>query len=135
MIKDNRGWDELEIGSALFPFDANAQTQVEEHNDKRAYRNDSSYTASVAHWRVDKPVHNSEVCINCFNCWVYCPDSAILARDEKLAGVDYTHCKGCGVCVEVCPTNPKSLLMFSDHQSNESALANWPKKQEKNKQQ
>ena len=130
---DNRGWNELEIGSALFPFSGDAQNQVQEHNDKRAYTRDSSFTASVAHWRVEKPVHNSQVCINCFNCWVYCPDGAILARDEKLAGVDYVHCKGCGVCVDVCPTNPKSLLMFEDHKDNQEALSAWPQKEEKKK--
>ncbi|WP_394996601.1 4Fe-4S dicluster domain-containing protein [uncultured Helicobacter sp.] len=130
---DNRGWNELEIGSALFPFSNDGETQLQEHNDKRAYTRDSSFTASVAHWRVEKPVHNSQVCINCFNCWVYCPDGAILARDEKLAGVDYVHCKGCGVCVDVCPTNPKSLLMFEDHKDNQEALSAWPQKEEKKK--
>ncbi|HIV49705.1 4Fe-4S dicluster domain-containing protein [uncultured Helicobacter sp.] len=130
---DNRGWNELEIGSALFPFSSDGQTQIQEHNDKRAYTRDSSFTASVAHWRVEKPVHNSQVCINCFNCWVYCPDGAILARDEKLAGVDYVHCKGCGVCVDVCPTNPKSLLMFEDHKDNQEALSAWPQKEDKKK--
>lgn len=130
---DNRGWNELEIGSALFPFGSDAKVQIEEHNDKRQYTRDSSFTASVAHWRVEKPVHNSQVCINCFNCWVYCPDGAILARDEKLAGVDYVHCKGCGVCVDVCPTNPKSLLMFEDHKDSQEALSAWPQKEDKKK--
>ncbi|MDD6056132.1 MAG: 4Fe-4S dicluster domain-containing protein [Helicobacteraceae bacterium] len=128
-----KGWNEFEAGSVLFPFNKDGGKEVAQHTEKREYREDSSYTASVAHWRVEKPVHNSEICINCFNCWVWCPDSAILARDEKLAGVDYVHCKGCGVCVDVCPTNPKSLLMFDTHESEADALAKWPAKEAKKK--
>ena len=45
-----------------------------------------------------------------------------------MVGVDYDHCKGCGICVEVCPTNPKSLLMFAEQVKNEEALTQWPEK-------
>lgn len=128
-----KGWNEFEIGSVLFPFEGKGGEEMSLHNSEREYTSDSSYKNSVAHWRVEKPIHNRNVCINCFNCWVYCPDAAILARDEKLEGVDYVHCKGCGLCVSVCPTNPKSLLMFSDYEDNQKAIGNWPQKQEKNK--
>ncbi len=128
-----KGWSELEIGAALFPFEENGLESLCKHNDERSYTKESSFGTSVADWRINKPVHNSDVCINCFNCWVYCPDGAILARNEKLTGVDYVHCKGCGVCVEVCPTNPKSLLMFSNYEENSDALAKWPAKEAKNK--
>lgn len=126
-----KGWNDFEIGAVLFPFENKGQDAIEAHNNEREYTSESSFNSSVAHWRVEKPIHNSDVCINCFNCWVYCPDAAILARNEKLSGVDYVHCKGCGICVSVCPTNPKSLLMFSDHEDNQTALSNWPKKEEK----
>lgn len=126
-----KGWNEFEIGTLLFPFNQDGSQNVAKHTESRAYRDDSSYTASTAHWRVDKPVYNNAHCINCFNCWLYCPDAAILARDEKLQGVDYKHCKGCGVCVNVCPTNPKSLLMFTDHIGEQEALSQWPAKESK----
>ncbi|HIY44040.1 MAG TPA: 4Fe-4S dicluster domain-containing protein [Candidatus Helicobacter avistercoris] len=128
-----KGWNEFEIGSVLFPFESSEDgIKVQEKlPEKRAYTENSSKQASVAHWRVQKPVHNNNICINCFNCWVYCPDGAILARDEKLSGVDYVHCKGCGVCVQVCPTNPKSLLMFDENEENTDALAKWPQKESK----
>ncbi len=48
-----------------------------------------------------------------------------------MLGIDYDHCKGCGVCVEVCPTNPKSLLMFNESMDNEDALASCQKKRKK----
>ena len=47
-----------------------------------------------------------------------------------MIGIDMDHCKGCGICVEVCPTNPKSLLMFDEHEEDETVIANWPKKDE-----
>jgi pyruvate ferredoxin oxidoreductase delta subunit len=37
------------------------------------------------------------------------------------------------VCVEVCPTNPKSLLMFLEAANNDEALASWPEKEKKEK--
>lgn len=128
-----KGWDEFEIGSVLFPFENNDKDNLEKQQEDRKYTQNSSYTASVAHWRVDKPVFNANFCINCFNCWLYCPDSSILVRDEKLQGVDYVHCKGCGVCSSVCPTNPKSLLMYNDYEENDIILKSWPQKEEKKK--
>ncbi|MGP1580008.1 MAG: 4Fe-4S dicluster domain-containing protein [Wolinella sp.] len=128
---DYKGWNEFEIGSLLFPFKEDAEAGIQKHPEERAYNKETSYTASTAHWRVDKPVYNPAGCINCYFCWLYCPDSSILVRDEKMRGIDYTHCKGCGVCVSVCPSNPKSLLMFSDHESEERAIASWPAKEER----
>jgi pyruvate ferredoxin oxidoreductase delta subunit len=58
---------------------------------------------------------------------------SIIARDKKMVGIDFDHCKGCGICVEVCPTNPKSLLMFAEQQNEDIALEQWPKKEKKEK--
>ena len=113
-----KGWNEFEIGSALFPFEDSGDN-ISKQKEDRNYTQNSSYTASVAHWRVDKPVFNANHCINCFNCWLYCPDSSILVRNESMQVVDYVHCKGCGICSSVCPTNPKSHLMYSDYKDNE----------------
>jgi pyruvate ferredoxin oxidoreductase delta subunit len=54
-------------------------------------------------WRTFKPEKNEKKCINCLLCWIYCPDSSILVEDGKMAGFDYEHCKGCGICASVCP--------------------------------
>jgi pyruvate ferredoxin oxidoreductase delta subunit len=45
-----------------------------------------------------------------------------------MIGIDMDHSKGCGICVEVCPTNPKSLLMFSEQADEETEIASWPTK-------
>jgi pyruvate ferredoxin oxidoreductase delta subunit len=126
----NKGWDEFEIGAMLRTFDGKVDDIAGTQQEDRDYSQNSSFTASVADWRIIKPVFNKDYCIDCQFCWVYCPDVSIISRDKKLVGIDMDHCKGCGICVEVCPTNPKSLLMFDEHEDDETVIANWPKKDE-----
>ncbi len=87
-------WNEILIGGA-----------IKDPGNSRSYETGS--------WRVERPVWNPDTCINCMFCWVYCPDSAIkVDKNGNMAGIDYDHCKGCGICVEQCPTKPKSLAMI-----------------------
>ena len=60
-------------------------------------------------WRAFRPVRGEADCTHCFQCWLFCPDSSILvdAQNEKMAGFDLEHCKGCGLCAAVCPVNSK----------------------------
>ncbi len=127
------GWDEVQQGVVLPSFEGDAAGIVNMHAEERNYADFNSYTATVASWRVIKPVYNRDICIDCQNCWVWCPDTSIISRDKQMLGIDYDHCKGCGVCVEVCPTNPKSLLMFNEAEENDEALAGWPQKEKKAK--
>ena len=66
-------------------------------------------------WRVFKPEINKEKCINCLQCWIFCPDSSIKVQDWKMAGFDYEHCKGCGICASICPV--KCINMRPDVKS------------------
>jgi pyruvate ferredoxin oxidoreductase delta subunit len=128
------GWDAVPQGVVLNSFDNILKENVSHVKpEDRDYSDFNSYTATVASWRVIKPVYNRDICIDCQNCWVWCPDTSIISRDKQMLGIDYDHCKGCGVCVEVCPTNPKSLLMFGEAQELEDALAMWPEKKKKAK--
>jgi pyruvate ferredoxin oxidoreductase delta subunit len=54
-------------------------------------------------WRTLRPVKDEAKCTNCMICWVYCPDTSILAKDGKMVGFDLEHCKGCGICAMECP--------------------------------
>ncbi len=54
-------------------------------------------------WRTFKPVLHKEDCINCMFCWIYCPDTSVIVKDEDMIGFDYDHCKGCGICAVECP--------------------------------
>ncbi len=54
-------------------------------------------------WRSQRPIVDLDKCINCLTCWMVCPDSAVVVKDEKMTGYDYDHCKGCGICANECP--------------------------------
>ena len=65
-------------------------------------------------WRTWRPVFHSEACTSCLMCWVYCPEESIVLKDgqtasgkprKEVSGIDYTYCKGCGLCVRECPVN------------------------------
>jgi len=133
MADNNMGWDEFEIGAMLRSFDGPIKDIALTPQEERNYSPNNSFTASVADWRIEKPIFNKDYCIDCQFCWVYCPDVSIVSRDKKMLGVDYDHCKGCAICVEVCPTNPKSLLMFPEQEDEEAAIASWPEKETKEK--
>ena len=100
-MTDPPGWKELHIGGKI----------VEPGN---------SVNYKTGAWRTFRPVHDVEKCTNCMICWISCPDSAILVGDvnnpnkgkkgvsdnPKLGnygGIDFEHCKGCGICKEACP--------------------------------
>jgi len=126
------GWDELVQGAACFSFEGEIESPTQETQpENRKYAETNSMNKYVGDWRVIKPVWQVDLCIDCQNCWLYCPDTSIISRNKEMVGIDYDHCKGCGICVEVCPTNPKSLLMFSENIKNEEALTQWPEKTKK----
>jgi len=128
-MSDKLGWNEFRAGSVLFSFeDELTQSMTTVKQEDRNYSHESSFNKYTGDWRVEKPVFNRDFCINCQFCWIYCPDLSIISNDKKFDHIDYDHCKGCGVCVEVCPTNPKSLLMFVEHEDNDVALTKWPEK-------
>jgi pyruvate ferredoxin oxidoreductase delta subunit len=49
------------------------------------------------------------------SCWISCPDSSILtAQSDKgtvVTGIDYDHCKGCGICAQECPKAIHAITM------------------------
>lgn len=72
-------------------------------------------------WRAKRPVWDEAKCKNCLLCWVVCPDSSILARDEKMVGIDYDHCKGCGLCVKECKFGALALVLEADAKEAEQS--------------
>ncbi|MDR3163393.1 MAG: 4Fe-4S binding protein [Helicobacteraceae bacterium] len=121
------GWSEFEAGATLFSYEGDRV--------KNIFHENNSIKHSVADWRVLKPVFNPDGCIHCQFCWISCPDTSIIAQDKKFEYIDYDHCKGCGLCSSVCPTNPKSLIMFPNQVKSEDAIRAWPAKEEKKKEQ
>ncbi len=123
------GWNKFEIGTILRPFEGPISNVAAILPEDRLYSTSNSFSISVADWRIEKPLFNKDHCIDCQFCWIYCPDMSIISHDKKMIGVDYDHCKGCGICVQVCPTTPKALLMFPEQANEEIELAQWPKKE------
>ena len=68
-------------------------------------------------WSPQKIVFYPDRCIQCLQCWVYCPDASIEVKDGKVTGIDHFHCKCCGICIEHCPTEPKSLELVREEES------------------
>jgi pyruvate ferredoxin oxidoreductase delta subunit len=97
-VDNDKKWPELPIGG-INPEPGNAL---------------KNYTGSSR--RGEKPQFNPDTCINCFFCWVFCPENAIIVDGEKIAGINYDYCKGCGICVNQCPVKnePVPLIMVEE---------------------
>ncbi len=90
-----KGWKDIPLGGVI----------------DQAGNSDDYETGS---WRTFRPVHDKEKCINCLRCWTLCPDSAILVEDGKVVGVNYKHCKGCGICARECPDKVQAYTMVQE---------------------
>ncbi len=54
-------------------------------------------------WRVFRPTIDTDRCVRCGKCWVFCPEGAIHVDDDgDNIRIDYNHCKGCGICGNLC---------------------------------
>ena len=74
----------------------------------------NSVAYRTGEWRSQKPVWHPEGCVHCLMCWVFCPDSSIKVEGGKMTGIDYDHCKGCGICARECPRKEKALQMVKE---------------------
>lgn len=76
----------------------------------------SSVQMNTGAWRTTRPIIDPERCNRCtWVCSTLCPDSAIRVTapplspsgrrrvGEGVPEIDYDHCKGCLICVAVCP--------------------------------
>ena len=54
---------------------------------------------------------NCSECTVCGNCFVYCPDSAVIQMEDDFFTIDGDHCKGCGVCVKECPRSAMTMVI------------------------
>jgi len=89
-MKD-KGWKDIPIGGLI----------LEAGNAER-YKTGS--------WRTFKPLWDEEACIQCLRCWIYCPDNSIVVREEKMVGINYDYCKGCGICSQECPSEAIKMV-------------------------
>ena len=91
-VKKVKGWRDVTIGGLVEPGTS------EQYN--------------TGSWRTYRPVWHADRCIHCLQCWAFCPDGSIVAKDEKFGGFDLYHCKGCGLCAKICPVKgDKAITM------------------------
>ncbi len=88
-----KGWKEIPIGGLIL-----------EAGNAEKYETGS--------WRNQRPIRDEEKCTDCLICWIYCPDSSIMVEEGKIKGIDYAHCKGCGICAAQCPR--KAIKMIEE---------------------
>jgi len=61
-------------------------------------------------WRTERPILDSEKCIKCALCWMYCPDAAIKSAEDGYYEADLYYCKGCGICASICPARAITMI-------------------------
>ncbi|HEY5098438.1 MAG TPA: 4Fe-4S binding protein [Gaiellaceae bacterium] len=88
-------WDELGPGGVVTPAE--------------------SPRPKTGDWRTNgRPELRLDRCVSCLLCWLYCPDSAFKLEGTTLVGIDYDVCKGCELCVEVCPAAALAMAPEAD---------------------
>jgi len=80
----------------------------------------TSQLVATGLWRTLRPVIDYQHCNRCsWICSTFCPDSAIQVDAGHMPRVDYDHCKGCMICVAVCP--PHAIRAVPEHAAQEAA--------------
>lgn len=64
-------------------------------------------------FRTLHPEIDSEACIKCMMCWVFCPEGCIDKSGDHLE-IDMDYCKGCGICAAECPKNCIKMVKDGD---------------------
>ena len=78
-------------------------------------------------WRSVRPVLDGTKCVSCLKCWVQCPDMSILTDENgRVSGINLFYCKGCGICMEVCPVKAISMHPESDFTDEDRAHGEDP---------
>lgn len=74
-------------------------------------------------WRSMRPVWDEGRCTSCLACWIGCPDLSILVSDGRMTGIDYDHCKGCGICINECRFDALALVREDEAAADDGLAA------------
>jgi len=79
----------------------------------------TAYEYETGDWRSRRPIWDSSKCTHCLICWISCPDGSILVAEGKMNGIDYVHCKGCGICAQECPLTARAIRMIDESEARD----------------
>lgn len=80
----------------------------------------TSVQVKTGAWRTLRPVVDDTRCNQCWwICSTFCPDSAIAVSAENKPEIDYDHCKGCMICVAICPSHAIDAVREQGAQTKE----------------
>jgi len=94
-MSEAKGWRDLPIGGV-----------VTEAGNAELYNTGS--------WRSFRPILDKDKCINCLTCWIMCPESSVVVKDQKIDSINLFHCKGCGICARECPEKVNAITMVEE---------------------
>jgi pyruvate ferredoxin oxidoreductase delta subunit len=86
-------------------FDTDIDVEVEELIVAASQPTEAAAGKTGA-WRTFRPDIDFDTCIECGQCYTYCPDGVI---DGDLE-IDMDYCKGCGICAKVCPVDAIEMI-------------------------
>ena len=76
--------------------------------------------AAMGHARVDEETSYSYSGTVCNQCYRSCPlRGSAIELDDLLQPVVQDACVGCGVCLHVCPTDPRSIVLTPQERSKD----------------
>jgi len=84
-------WRDLEIGSIVVEPGSASQYQT-------------------GSWRSQRPIYDSNKCIKCGICYIFCPEGCVEQNDEGYFEANLFYCKGCGICTRECWTGAITMV-------------------------
>ena len=86
-------------------FDTDIDVEVDELRVAASQPTEAA-AGKTGDWRTFRPVLDHEKCVDCGECFTYCPDDAF---DLDL-NIDLDYCKGCGICANICPVDAIEMV-------------------------
>lgn len=86
-------------------FDTHIDVEVDELRVAASQPTEAA-AGKTGDWRTFRPVLDDETCVDCGECFTYCPDDAF---DTDL-NIDLDYCKGCGICANICPVDAIEMV-------------------------
>lgn len=68
-----------------------------------------------------RPLLDLSLCVQCLHCWISCPDACFMLENGNVTGINYDHCKGCGICATECPPMVNAIVLVEERRFTDAA--------------